>query len=860
MTKTLSAAVAAIILAFAGMASAVDIGSTTAQPNAPAAVSKDTPAEPTAPAAPAAAAAPGDVSAVAAAQPAAAPEVRYAAVIMADPERAALTTSSDDLRMIKLLLQDPMVGNSPLEELSLQSTDGDKSVEALAGSLQTREAGAAVAFFYVNGTLDAVAKEKGGDVLAQFPGKVKILIEDASTVSTEPAKPALAISIKSEDAGASVVSFRFSGPASADNAPAKQVTSVLRGEADDNRDKIVTLGEMVAALGIKSTVDAKVDLAALETMKVVKFRLPSEVVAAIGPEKSLELAGKYTKDERWVESYLVLREIRKQEVTDPLYKEYNEADLRNLAIEGRYDEDSRDENVKRDMAAGLDVIGDILLLADLHYVRDVDNRDLFAQGAQNLQYLLTNTKVVKELRPTATEGSRTEFADFLKDQTKHVYEQESLTTEDFQARVKRIAMESDATVKLPSGVVVSEFLYGIPAALDPHTDYIPGKQFKQFQADTMGHFGGLGIEITLEEVTFGKKVLTVVTPIDGTPSAEAGILPGDRIIAIGKQSTEGMKLETAVGQIRGPIGTSVTITITHKGDTTPFDVTLTRSDITLESIKGYAVDPETGQWNYMIDPANKIGYIRMTDFKEETPRDIERAIGMLEEEGMKGLVLDLRFNHGGLLTSGVKISDLFIDDGTIVSVRGAHTKPFVYKAHYFNTAKAFPMVVLINDQSASAAEILGGALQDHHRATLVGTESFGKGTVQTLYELERGESALKLTTAKYYTPNGVSIHRDEYAVAGGLTPDVLVPMTDEQNASLADVWHLRGLKKAARDRILDIEKELAKKNPDYKIDDPEAFKDPQLDRGLEILRGKIDQPGKTAVATGTLSSPAPGTN
>jgi carboxyl-terminal processing protease len=266
------------------------------------------------------------------------------------------------------------------------------------------------------------------------------------------------------------------------------------------------------------------------------------------------------------------------------------------------------------------------------------------------------------------------------------------------------------------------------------------------------------------------------------------------------------------------------------------------------SIKGFAVDPETGKWQYMIDPVNKIGYVRMTDFKESTPEDLEKVVKSLKDDGMKGLVLDLRFNHGGLLTSGVKISDLFVPEGTIVSVRGAHSRPFVYKAHYFNTADATPMVALINDQSASAAEILAGALHDHHRAILVGEQSFGKGTVQTLYELEHGASALKLTTAKYYTPSGVSIHREEYSTEGGLTPDYEVPMNDEENARLADIWHLRGLKKTACDRILDMERDIAKKNPDFKVDDPANFKDPQLDKAVELLKNAISE-GTKAVAT-----------
>ena len=172
-------------------------------------------------------------------------------------------------------------------------------------------------------------------------------------------------------------------------------------------------------------------------------------------------------------------------------------------------------------------------------------------------------------------------------------------------------------------------------------------------------------------------------------------------------------------------------------------------------------------------------------------------------------------------------------------MRGAHCRPSVYKAHYFKTFKAFPLAVLINEDTASASEILGGALQDHGRATLVGTQSFGKGTVQTIFELERGKSALKLTTAKYYTPNGVSIHRDEYSTEGGLTPDHLVEMTDEEYFTLAEVWHLRGLKRQSRERLMSLEKEIAAKNPEFKLTDPDHFQDRQLEKALEVLRGQL---------------------
>jgi len=819
------------------------------------------PAVGTVPTPPAAAAAPANTEVAPASAPAAAatsaapsapteaPEPKYAAMILGAEPQNAISSSTEDLHMVKLLLQDPMVGNYSVDEVKI-SPESQESLKVLAGTLKERQANASVAFLFVTGSAGkgAEAKSAADDLLGEFPGKTKVVVEDLTTPSMDKAKPTLAVTVAPSNAAPAEVEFKFTGAASKENSPASILVSAIRGDADDDRNHKITVGELATVFAEKAAAAPKYDLGALSSVVVLKYRAPSDIVKELGPDKAMDIAGEYTGNGRWVESLLMLREIRKQKITDPLYRKYSERDLLNLSVEGRYDDESRQDNISRKVDDGLDLISDILLLANLHYVKEVDNRDLFTGGARNLEVLLSNETVMEELCPKATPAVVSELTAFVKDTAEHVKQQESLTETDFQMRVKRIIMENDATVKLPDGAVVTEFIYGIPASLDPHTDYIPPRQYKEFQDDTLGHFGGLGIEITLEDIGAGQKALTVVTPLDGTPAAEAGILPGDKIVKIGDEPTEGMKLENAVAKLRGPIGTSVTITVVHKGDPAPVEVTLSRGNILLESIKGYAVDPDTGKWEYMVDPVNKIGYVRMTDFKESTPDDLEKVVRDLKEEGMKALVLDLRFNHGGLLTSGIKISDLFVPEGTIVSVRGAHTRPFVYKAHYFNTADNTPMVALINDQSASAAEILAGALHDHNRAILVGEQSFGKGTVQTLYELEHGASALKLTTAKYYTPSGVSIHKEEYSNEGGLTPDYEVPMTDEDNARLVEVWHLRGLKKGACDRILEIERDIAKKNPDYKIDDPCTFKDPQLDKALDVLKGVMSE-GTKAVAT-----------
>jgi len=781
----------------------------------------------------------------------AAADVKYAAMVLS-PSEGASTMALDSLRDMRYLLADPMAGDFPLEVVELSQGEGASALDNLTATLRSRDAAASVAFVYMSGDIDKILAARGGSLAAfsaALPGKTKLIVIDRGTPGPDDAKPSLAVSTAERQDGSSEATLDFSGQAGAKNSAAALLVEAFRGGADKDRNRVLTVGELASFLAEKASPAAPVDLGPLSGVAILKYRTPAVVAAEIGPDKSLALAAEYAREERWVEALLVLHEIRESKITDPEYRAVSEAAQLNLALEARYGDQSRDENVRRDADAGLELMSDMLLLADLHYVSEVDNRALFEGGVKNLELLLDNSKLRSKLVPPGAEAAIPEFKAFLGETIDHVKVQQSLSENDFRMRVKRVLMENEATAKLPPGAVVTEFVYGIPAALDPNTDFIPQRAYKEFQDETMGHFGGLGIEITLED-----KILTVVTPIDQTPASDAGLLPGDRIVAINGRKTDGMDLEEAVALLRGPVGTKVTVTIVHRGDTTPVDVSITRGNITLESVKGYAVDPATGQWQYTVDAADGIAYVRLTDFKEDTPDELDRVVTPLLAQGMKAMVLDLRFNHGGLLNSGVKVTDRFLASGTIVTVKGEHSRPVTFSAHYLKTYKDFHLVLLVNDQTASAAEILAGALKDNHRAELVGTRTFGKGTVQTIFGLERGQAALKLTTAKYYTPSGVSIHREPYSPEGGLTPDVVVPMSDEDNARLFDVWHLRGLKKQARERLSEMEKDLAAKNPDFKIADPDAFKDPQLEKALEILRVELHPAGETQAAD---SSPDP---
>jgi carboxyl-terminal processing protease len=312
---------------------------------------------------------------------------------------------------------------------------------------------------------------------------------------------------------------------------------------------------------------------------------------------------------------------------------------------------------------------------------------------------------------------------------------------------------------IDSDELTKDALKGMLTRLDPHSDYMDEQEFRRSQADMAGRFGGLGMEISEQN-----EIPKIVSPIDGTPAARAGLEPGDEIVLINHSSTQSLNLSKVVSLLRGDPGTSVTITIL-RGKQQPFDVTLTREIINIKSVKS------------KIEP-DRIGYIRISQFGGDTADGFKEAITNLNRDAngpVRGLVLDLRDDPGGLLTAAVDVAGDLLDGGPVVSIHGrqaSDAKLFEAPAHG-DMLSGIPVVVLINGASASASEIVAGALQDRHRATIMGTQSFGKGSVQTVIPLE-GHGAVRLTTALYYTPSGNSI-QDR-----GIAPDIAVEAPKEQ--------------------------------------------------------------------------------
>jgi carboxyl-terminal processing protease len=327
-------------------------------------------------------------------------------------------------------------------------------------------------------------------------------------------------------------------------------------------------------------------------------------------------------------------------------------------------------------------------------------------------------------------------------------------------------VRADYVEKPDDSKLIEDAINGMMAALDPHSSYLNPKDFRDMQVETRGEFGGLGIEVTME-----KGLLKVVSPIEDTPAAKAGIMSGDIITALDKEDIQNLTLQQAVDKMRGSVNSPITLTIRRQGVDKPFDVKMVRDVIRIKPVK-YSAE-------------NDVGYIHITSFNEQTTADLQKAVAELKRtigSKLKGYIIDLRNNPGGLLDQAISVSDAFLNRGAIVLTRGRNIEETQRaNARLGDIAEGKKLVVLINGGSASASEIVAGALKDHDRATIVGTRSFGKGSVQTIIPLG-SDGALRLTTARYYTPSGRSIQ------AKGIEPDAVVDeeLPDELKQKVAD--------------------------------------------------------------------------
>ena len=366
-------------------------------------------------------------------------------------------------------------------------------------------------------------------------------------------------------------------------------------------------------------------------------------------------------------------------------------------------------------------------------------------------------------------------------------------------------IKTDYVEHVENKEIVESAINGILSSLDPHSSFLNAKNLEDMKIQTKGVFGGLGIEVTMEN-----GFVKVISPIDDTPAYKAGIKAGDYITHLNKKSVIGLTLDEAVGKMRGPVGSKLKVTI-GRTNMEPFDITIKRDVIKITSVRSRI--------------EKDVGYIRITTFSEQTNKSTKEAIKKLKKnKNLKGFVLDLRNNPGGLLEQAVYVSDLFLEKGEIVSTRGRDLEnPETYKAKPGDIINGLPLVVLINGGSASASEIVAGALQDHKRAIILGTQSFGKGSVQTIIPVNP-YGALRMTTARYFTPSGRSIQKK------GISPDIVV-----NEAKLEKVKKRNGNRESDLIGALDNPNQEMENNDTN--NEKESTNDFQLSRALDLVRG-----------------------
>jgi carboxyl-terminal processing protease len=379
-------------------------------------------------------------------------------------------------------------------------------------------------------------------------------------------------------------------------------------------------------------------------------------------------------------------------------------------------------------------------------------------------------------------------------------------------------VRADYVEKPDDAKLVESAINGMLNALDPHSSYMDPKSFRDMQIQTRGEFGGLGIEVTMED-----GLVKVVSPIDDTPASKAGILANDVITHLDDEQVQGLTLNQAVEKMRGPVNTKIRLKIMRKGQDKPIEVSITRDVIRVRSVR-------------MRIEGDDIGFIRISQFNEQTSEGLKKAladiIAQIPNDKLRGYVIDLRNNPGGLLDQAISVSDAFLERGEIVSTRGRNAEETQrYSAKAGDLSKGKPIIVLINGGSASASEIVAGALQDHKRATILGTRSFGKGSVQTIIPLGSGNGALRLTTARYYTPSGKSIQ------AKGIIPEIEVlqdvPDDLKARADTKGESSLRGHLKA---------QEGEEQAGSQSYIPPDVKNDKALAMALELLRGTKTNP------------------
>lgn len=439
----------------------------------------------------------------------------------------------------------------------------------------------------------------------------------------------------------------------------------------------------------------------------------------------------------------------------------------------------------KDYLGGIEpkMVRDALSKIDKYYVTDVDFRKMAIAGLEQLAILGESAALSKVFESLNDQDDREEFIDRLGALVDRAKRMSRFGYGDAASLFRRALRNNSQTVQLPTELLVSEFMAAGMDTLDDFSSVIWPVEFREFDKHTRGDFIGVGISIT--EI---HQRITVVTPLEDSPAYYAGIMAGDVITKVDGTSTEGLSVTQAVDVITGEIGTWVTLGIRRPDVDEEMEFKLKRARVTIQSVKGFARNAEDPQkWDHLIDPDMGIGYVRVGAFQGNTVAHLRQTIQELldAKPSLNGLILDLRYNPGGLLTSAWKMSELFLQKGDrIVSTKGPRVREWPINAERTGPFRDLPLIVLINGQSASASEIVAGALRDHKRAVIIGERTFGKFSVQNLMQLGNTEAHLKLTTAAYYLPSGRSLHRTEDATVWGVDPNIEVALVPKERAKV----------------------------------------------------------------------------
>ncbi len=492
----------------------------------------------------------------------------------------------------------------------------------------------------------------------------------------------------------------------------------------------------------------------------------------------------------------------------------------------------------------LPAVARCVTMGGTRHVENNDFRDLLIGGYRAVRTMLSTSDIYPAFPGLENNELRAQFDNYLMQEVRRVGGLPmSPDADSVYESMRELLKQNARTVNVDPAALLHEFGNGAMGVLDEYSSIEWPYEVEALNRTTEGQFQGVGIQITLDET----QQLKVVAPLPDTPAARARIRSGDIIKAIDTESTLGIDLNQAVSKIAGPAGTDVVLSIERQGEEAPFDVRLTRAKIALHTVKGWERNgPHDTDWDWFIDPQNKIGYVRVTGFSRDTSGELRGAIQGMKRQGVEGVIIDLRYNPGGLLDEAVNVANLFVDNGVIVQQvdRSNRVQEQRSARRGVSLDSDLPMVVLINGGSASASEIVAGALQDYGKAILVGERSYGKGSVQNVYPL--GRMAFKLTEQYYQLPGGRLIHRRPGAKTWGLEPDVKVSMLPSQ---IGDSLRIR-----EEADIVDFDGAgQVVENPERP--DPSTLLsegvDPQLETGLLLLRSRVA--GKELAAAGAAS-------